>query len=135
MRFRTENRPLVAFSYASLTDVVLQLLIFFLLSSGFVIQSGLRVHLPKATSADQGQKSEIIITVAQSGAMSLNNQAVTPESLRGELAALLNGDPSRLIIIQADRSVSLQQAVLAMDIAKSAGATKFLIATQPHDRP
>ncbi|HRI48364.1 MAG TPA: biopolymer transporter ExbD, partial [Ignavibacteriaceae bacterium] len=48
MKFETTNKPLAAFSYSSLTDIVMLLLIFFLLTSQFVIQTGVKVKLPGA---------------------------------------------------------------------------------------
>ena len=46
MKFKTSNEPLASFSYSSLTDIVMLLLIFFLLTSQFVIQTGVKVKLP-----------------------------------------------------------------------------------------
>ena len=49
--FSTGRKALTAFSLASLTDIVLLLLIFFLLTSSFVTQNGLRVTLPDVAAA------------------------------------------------------------------------------------
>lgn len=131
MKFRTEQKLLSAFSYASLTDVVLQLLIFFLLSSSFVVHPGIKVQLPKALAGEAETRRDIVITLTEQGAMYLNSEQVTTETLGGKLNTLLKGEYEHPIIINADRSVDLQMAVQVMDIAKGVGATKFLIATQP----
>ncbi|MBI4428233.1 MAG: biopolymer transporter ExbD [Ignavibacteriales bacterium] len=130
MKFRTEHKHLSAFSYASLTDVVLQLLIFFLLSSTFVIQSGIKVRLPRAQSPETGNKSQIVVTVTDRGAVFLNNEQVSKSVLRSQLSALLQQSKDQLVVIHADKSVSLQGAVEVMDIAKASGADRLLIATQ-----
>lgn len=132
MRFRpADNDYLVAFSYASLTDVVLQLLIFFLLSSAFVIQTGVKVQLPKAVASEQETRSSIIVSIDAAGGLYLNAQPVSLDELAGGIRTLLASSVDQLIIIQADRSVSLQRAVEAMDAAKAGGGTRFLIATEP----
>jgi biopolymer transport protein ExbD len=51
MKFSTQLKPLSVFSHSSLTDIVFLLLIFFLLSSSFVVQSGIKIQLPKSTAA------------------------------------------------------------------------------------
>lgn len=134
MKFRTENKHIVAFSYASLTDVVLQLLIFFLLSSVYVIQSGIRVQLPRAVAGDQGTKSQIVVSLTDRGTLFVNNEPTSKEQLGPRLSMLLRSSPSQVVVINADASVSLQQAVEIMDIAKAAGGVRFLIATQPSKR-
>jgi len=131
MQFRTEHKFLVAFSHASLTDVVLQLLIFFLLSSSLVIQSGIKVQLPRALNKERGAKEQIVVGLTRDGAIYLNGQQIPKQSLQAALSPLLQTRTERMVVIQADRDVSLQNTVDVMDIAKSAGAVRFLIATQP----
>jgi len=132
MRFRSSKQEyLAAFSYASLTDVVLQLLIFFLLSSAFVIQSGVKVQLPKALLREQETRSQIIVSVDGEGNVYLNSRPLTMDQLLTQVRDLLRKEPDQGVIIQADRNVTLQKAVEAMDAVKSAGGTRFLIATEP----
>ncbi|MBP8975589.1 MAG: biopolymer transporter ExbD [Bacteroidetes bacterium] len=133
MKFQRERKYLVAFSYASLTDVVLQLLIFFLLSSTFVMQSGIKVQLPKAVYQEHESKGEIRITLASNGQIFLNSQQILKSSLRQELAQLIKDSQNTLIVLEADQNVTIQQTVDIMDAAKAAGATRFLIATQPSE--
>ena len=57
MRFSTSNQPLSVFSYSSLTDIVLLLVIFFLLSSQFVIQTGVKVKLPGSKTNESSENS------------------------------------------------------------------------------
>ena len=131
MNFRGRHKHLAAFSYASLTDVILQLLIFFLLSSSFVVQPGIKVLLPKAEAGEADNRQDVIISLTEQGAVFVNNEQVTMETLGPRLAMALGSKLDQTVIINADRTVNLQNAVQVMDIAKGVGATKFLIATQP----
>ena len=132
MKFSSQQlKPLAVFSHSSLTDIVFLLLIFFLLSSSFVIQSGIKVQLPKSATGEQETKSQIIITVTEKGLIFLNDRQVTTETLGAQLAPLIGEDRDKIVIIKADQTVSLQSAVQVMDIAKGVGALRLLIATQP----
>ena len=61
MKIRAENKVLDTFSFSSLTDIVLLLLIFFLLSSTFIIQPGIKVKLPVSDTAESTNEKSITI--------------------------------------------------------------------------
>lgn len=133
MRLKQENGLLTVFSFSSLTDIVLLLLIFFLLSSSFVIQPGIRVQLPKAETAESIDERQLTLTLTEQGELFLNSRAVTLQTLGRELSEAMSGT-DQVIVINADRNVSLQSTVQVIDIAKTVGASRFLIATEPPDR-
>lgn len=131
MKFKTEHKLLTVFSYSSLTDIVLLLLIFFLLSSSFVIQPGIKVQLPKSERTEQETQRQIVITLTEKGQIFLNDKSVTVETLGSGLAQMLATSQLDMVVIKADRTVSLQSAIQVMDIAKGVGANRLLIATEP----
>ena len=119
------------FGAVSLTDIVFILLIFFLLSASFVVQSGIKVKLPEASETKLGdEKQQITVTITNDKDIYLNGIPVILEELRGKLAALLKDDKDQMIVIKADADVELQDAVSVMDAAKAAGSKKFMIATE-----
>ncbi len=130
MKFATSHKPFPVFSHSSLTDIVFLLLIFFLLSSSFVIQSGIKIQLPKSDAAETETQRQIVVTVTEKGTIYLNDKQVGTETLGGQLAPLLQKDRDKVVIIKADQMVSLQSAVRVMDIAKGVGALRLVIATQ-----
>lgn len=135
MKFTTHHQPLSVFSHSSLTDIVFLLLIFFLLSSSFVIQSGIKVKLPKSETSEQQTQRQIVVTITEKGDIYLNDRQLTAETLGAELSRLLQGDRDKVVIIKADKLVSLQNAVQVMDIAKGVGASRLVIATQSSPAP
>ena len=135
MKLRQENKLLTVFSFSSLTDIVLLLLIFFLLSSSFVVQPGIRVELPKAEAAENIEEQPVTVTLTEKGQLFLNSREVTLQTFGKELADALAAKTDQVVVINADRSVSLQSTVQVIDIAKTVGATRFLIATEPPERP
>jgi biopolymer transport protein ExbD len=135
MRFRAESPLLTTFSVSSMTDVVMLLLIFFLLSSSFVMHSGIKVQLPNAETGDIQAEKNIVVSLTDRGQLYVNSQQVTLEQLGRALARTLQAEPATMVVVQADRNVTLQNTVQVIDIAKAVGATRFMIATQPSVAP
>ena len=131
MNFQMNRSKIIAFSTISLTDIVLLLLIFFLLSSSFFVQPGIKVNLPKAITGQVESKDRVYLTITKKDMLYLNNQPVLKSELGGRLTELLKDQPEKLVVIQADKELTLETAIEIVDIAKMAGAEKFMIATQP----
>jgi biopolymer transport protein ExbD len=130
MKIRAENKVLDTFSFSSLTDIVLLLLIFFLLSSTFIIQPGIKVKLPVSDTAESTNEKNITITLTKKGLIYLNNNQVSITDLPAKWNQLMAINPEQAIIIRADRGVTIEQTVAILDIGKKVGATNFNIATE-----
>lgn len=135
MTFRQEHRLMTGFSFTSMTDVVMLLLIFFLLSSSFVMHPGIKVQLPNAETGEIQSEKNLIISITEAGQLFVNAQQVPLEQLGRMVAGSLQADPGTIVVVQADRNVTLQNTVQVIDIAKAVGATRFMIATQPLTSP
>ncbi len=131
MKFETSKKRYTDFSAISLTDVVLLLLIFFLLSSSFVVQPGIKVKLPKASTAKSEKVSNIFVTITKNGTVFLNQRRVSHSALGAGVRKLLKKWPDATVVIKADKNLSLQKTIDVIDIIKLAGAEKFMIATRP----
>ena len=104
MELQSENKLLTMFSFSGLTDIVFLLLIFFLLSSSFVVQPGIKVQLPKAEAGETQTEKNIIVTLTEKGQLFVNDQQVSLESLGQKLSAALNNDNAKIVIIKADKN-------------------------------
>lgn len=131
MRFKQSNKLLTVFTYSSLTDIVLLLLIFFLLSSSFVVQPGIKVQLPRAETGETQSDGKVTVTITDKGRLFVNAEQVTMETFGQKLSSAISARPEGVVVINADKSVTLQNTVQVIDIAKAVGATRFMIATQP----
>jgi biopolymer transport protein ExbD len=120
-----------AFNYASFADIVLQLLIFFLLSSSFMLTTGVKVQVPKTQTGEIVNDRQTVLTLTETGHLFFNLEEVTKETLARKLIPVLDNDRNQIIVVRADKNVSLQQAVEIIDIAKGVGGQRFLIATDP----
>lgn len=130
MKIETTRKRMVAFSTISLTDIVMLLLIFFLLTSSFVVQPGIKIKLPKAATGAQDESDKVYITVTEQERVYLNQKQVTRDELAQQLRQLLGDDPNKLVVIRADKDLSLEATIRIIDTAKLAGAERFMIATE-----
>jgi biopolymer transport protein ExbD len=130
MKFNTSNEPLAIFSYSSLTDIVMLLLIFFLLTSQFVIQTGVKVKLPGSKTNEQSVPSQLIVTLTAGGGIYAGKDEVTVDELPARLALMKGEGKEQNLIIRADKSVAVDLVIKVIDAAKATGIDKFTIQTE-----
>lgn len=130
MKFNTSNEPLALFSYSSLTDIVMLLLIFFLLTSQFVIQTGVKVKLPGSKTNEQSAPSQLIVTLTAGGGIYAGKDEVTVDELPARLALMKGEGKEQNLIIRADKTVPVDLVIKVIDAAKATGIDKFTIQTE-----
>lgn len=119
-----------------LTDIFLVLLIIFMISSSAMLEGGLQVKLPTAKSAAvaQGQNNRpTFVTIDKEGKILVNEKITRDDVLQKAIRDALANSPEKTVVIRGDQSIFLGQAVKIMDAARSAGAEKIALATQPGD--
>ena len=130
MRFKQHMKlehGLKQIDIAPLIDVVFLLLIFFMLTSPFAVQSGINVKLPKAVTSDVIRTENVNITITSENVIYLNEKVATLKELREVLA-----NPkmkNNLILIKADRRASVGRVVDVWDMCRNLGIEKLNIAT------
>jgi len=135
MRFRkksvTHEKIIVALNMTPLIDCVLQLLIFFMLSSSFVLQTGIHVDLPKARAPRLQEEQDIVITITRTNEMFLNDEKMTSEQLPISLLEKVTKSKNKTVLIKPDKRVETGKLVEVMGIAKSVGVESLGIVTEP----
>lgn len=114
----------------ALIDIVFLLLIYFLLTTNFMVDEGIKIKLPQAKASAPQTEQEITIYVDREGKAFLENQEVPLGNLFERLKEMIGGQEVRLVVIRADRGVILNKAVKVMDVAKAAGAGRLCLATE-----
>jgi len=128
-RFQAHTRYLSAFNFSSLTDIVMLLLIFFLLTSSFAVIHGMDVVLPKASTGQTPQRKILTVSFTKDRKLFVGGSQVSKSQLAARLKAALK--PDQQIVIQADKNLVLDEVIEVLDIAKGVGATRLFIATEP----
>ena len=114
----------------SLIDIVFMLLIYFLLTTSFMVDEGIKIKLPQASAAAPQTQQEITVYVDREGGAYIENKLVPQDKLFKRLKEMIGGQQDRLVVVKADRSVILNKAVKIMDLAKAAGAARLCLATE-----
>ena len=130
MQFKTSNEPLSIFSFSSLTDIVMLLVIFFLLTSQFVIQTGVKVKLPASKTNEPATATQLIVTLTAGGSVYAGNEEVSVDQLPAKLNLMKGGKVDNNLIIRADKTVAVDLVIQVIDAARSSGIDKFTIETE-----
>lgn len=112
-----------------MTDVVFNLLIFFMLTSTMVHPSALKLLLPKG-STQTSAKPQTTVSITSDLNYYVEKQAVKIEELEAVLKEKLGNNPETYIALHADKSVPFENVVKVLNIAQS-NNYKLIIATSP----
>ena len=134
-RFRDsigDEEPNDSIDISPLIDCVFILLIFFIVTTVFVEESGVDVERSLAVSAEQLEKSSILFAVTPKGEVVYGGRDVGISGVRGIVKRLTQGEmegEKLPVIIQADTNSGSGVVVRVIEEAKLGGATKISIAT------
>lgn len=115
----------------SIVDVVLMLIIFFILTSSFAIQTGLRVRVPEVTSSDNVPQQQLYVLLTEKGYIFFDRKKVEREELVELIKKAVEESKINTLIVRADKNVAYGFVVEVMDIAKRAGIKNLALATKP----
>lgn len=111
-----------------LLDVVFILLIFFIVTTVFVRETGVEVDKPQAVSASQLQQQVILLAITDAGAVYFDGSNIGVAGVRPTVEQLLR-DRTRPVVLQVDKTVPTELLVQVLDAAKLAGAAQVSLAT------
>jgi len=115
-----------------LIDVALILLIIFMVLTPVLVQSQLAVKLPKSSEGVPIHGGDTIeITLDKDGRIAVNGKLVRRSQLEKELTLLLGRAAKKSLLVQADRSVSIQSVVEVLEVAKRLGVGQLGIGVSP----
>lgn len=112
---------------APLIDVVFQLLIFFMLTSSFIFQPGIKVNLPKVITSQVLSEGSVIITVTSENLVYVGDELLDNQRLKVKLREAL--ELNRPVMIKADKKASLGRIVEIWDMCRALGLPDVNLAT------
>lgn len=132
MLVHRKKRPLyqIQAPLTSLIDIVFLLLIYFMLTTNFIVDEGIKIKLPQAKAAAPQTQKEITVYVDKDGRTFLLNKQLPEDMLFKKIKEMIGGKKDKLVVVKADRTVVLNKAVKVMDLAKAAGAARLCLATE-----
>jgi biopolymer transport protein ExbD len=129
MALSARNKVSVNFSSVGMTDVVFNLLIFFMLTSTLVHPNALKLLLPKGT-LQTSAKPQTTVSITSDLKVYIEEKQINFEDLEGILKQKLGAKPETYIALHADKSVPFENVVKILNIAQ-ANNYKLIIATSP----
>jgi len=125
---RLEGEQQKGIDLSSLLDVVFILLIFFIVTTVFVKETGVEVDKPKAVSSEQLQRNVILFAITAQGQIMYDGANIGIAGVRAAVAHNL-AQQKQTVIVQADKNAAVSLLVRVIDQAKLAGAASVNIAT------
>ncbi len=112
---------------APLIDVIFLLLIFFMLTSSFIFQPGIRVNLPKAVTSEVLHRELIVLVVTDSNDIYINERLVDAEEMASRVS--LAAREGRSLLIKADKGADLGKVIEVWDMCRQVDMKQVNIAT------
>ncbi len=130
---RRKNRAVLELNIAPLIDMVFILLIFFLVTTSFVKETGISVNRPVASTAISKAKASILIGVDQEDRVFMDHREIDVRAVRANVERALAETPEAAVIVVADRASRTGIAIKVMDGCRMAGAKNVSLAASLPD--
>ncbi|TQV75442.1 biopolymer transporter ExbD [Aliikangiella marina] len=119
-----------AIDMTPMLDIVFIMLIFFIVTTSFVKESGVKVLEPTALTAEKKPKANIFIGITANSEIYMQKKKVKKEDVRTEVEAMLLENPESSIVIQADVAAKSGIMLDVMDAARAAGVKNISVAAE-----
>jgi len=137
MRFRRQNKILFSMESVAITDIIMNMFIFFFITFSFLAtfhksnEGQIDVNLPKAASATPPtEKKGLSVNLSKEGGLSLDKEPITLAQLKARFQTEKATGAEITVIVRADKEVSHGRVVEVMDLARTEGLSRLAIATQ-----
>ncbi len=113
-----------------LIDMVFLLLIFFVVTTSFVKETGIDVQRSTAATAEVKERGNILIGVNAEGEIYLEGKRIDVRSVRAHIERALAEDPESGVVVVADQKSETGAVVRVMDQCRLAGARDVSLAAR-----
>mgnify|MGYP000388923135 FL=1 len=130
---RRKNKKQVEDSALDLTpmmDIVFIMLIFFIVTTSFVKETGVDINRPNAETAERDEKGNILVAITQNNEIWIDKRRIDLKAVRANIERLKIEYPEGSVIIQADKESRSGLLVETMDQIRLAGVQNISIAAK-----
>jgi len=114
---------------APMLDFVMNLLIFFIITTSFVKEAGITVTRPEAETAEHKESGNILIAIRPNGDIWMDKRQVALPEVRNLIERLHIERPDDTVVLIADRESQTGVLTKVMDQVKLGGVKDVSIAT------
>ncbi|MCF6323228.1 MAG: biopolymer transporter ExbD [Gammaproteobacteria bacterium] len=129
MEFEGRARIHSHLDIAPLIDIVFLLLVFFMLTSTFLVPEAIELELPESTSATATEITPITVALNASDELTLNHKVIQLDKLREAIEPLIADNIDAAITLKSDARTKVQQLLKVMDEIRAAGGSNITLAT------
>ena len=127
---RQRRTEAVEINMAPLIDMIFILLIFFLVTTSFVKESGVEVNRPSAQTAETKEKANLMLGITDAGRIFVEGKSIDIRSLRSYMERYLMETPKGSVVIVADKSSQTGILIQALDACRLAGVKNISVAAR-----
>jgi biopolymer transport protein ExbD len=120
----------VRINMGPLIDMVFLLLIFFVVTTSFVKETGIDVNRSTAATAEVKQQGNILLGIDADGSIYFEGKRIDVRSVRAHIERALAENPDAGVVVVADKDSSTGTVVQAMDMCRLAGAQSVSLAAR-----
>ncbi len=114
-------------------DITFIMLIFFIVTTSFVKESGIDVNRPSAATAVKKERANILIGISETGDIWIQKRRIDVRSVRANIEKLHAENPEGSVVIQADKGAKTGTLIEVMDQVRLAGVLNVSIAAKPQE--
>ncbi|MDH5368851.1 MAG: biopolymer transporter ExbD [Gammaproteobacteria bacterium] len=129
-RLYRQNDDESAIDITPMLDIVFIMLIFFVVTTSFVKESGIDVNRPSASTAERKETGSILVAISMDNNVWIDKRRIDPDAIRPNIERLHAENPEGAVVIQADKASTSGLLVKVMDQIRLAGVTNISIAAQ-----
>ncbi len=111
-------------------DIVFIMLIFFIVTTSFVKETGVDINRPNAETAERDERGNILVAITATNEIWIDKRRVDLKAVRANIERLKIEYPEGSVIIQADKESRSGLLVEAMDQIRLAGVQNISIAAK-----
>ncbi|GEK49131.1 ExbD/TolR family protein [Bisbaumannia pacifica] len=107
-------------------DVVFIMLIFFIVTTSFIKESGVEIERPESSAATPQAEAQVMVAITAEGAVWVDGDPVDRHRVGDSVANLVSGEGA--VVIQADREAPTGVLIEVMDRIREAGVAQVAVA-------
>lgn len=127
---RRHSGAVAEINMTPLIDMVFILLIFFIVTTSFVRETGVDVSRPSAQTAESRERANILIAIRENDEIWMDNRQIDRRAVRANVERMHAENPEGAVIILADENSKTGILIEVMDQARLAGVVNVSIAAE-----
>lgn len=128
-RHATKDEPEI--NITPMLDIVFIMLIFFIVTTSFIRETGVEVNKPDAVTAEPRPQGNVLIAIRDNDEIWMNRQEIEMHEVRTEVERARAENPESAVVLIADRGARTGMLVQVMDQVQAAGINQISVSAEP----